>query len=321
MCGASVSAASPDDLAHRSLPPSDDDEMQFELNDTGSRRTSDVTASHSRRRVPEHARTSSSQGLPSPPPELPPKKSRKLLPPPPPPLPAHSRPRPALPAPAPSHAQFYHRHLAGGFNGHSSDDAIKTPMHAWTNGSSSSSNNSSNGFIGTNINNKRQNNSSSCSSSTSSSTVVRDDRSKQQFTLPETFVDEGVSFVRFATSKNNSLYPQQHSNVNNNNLNRSASSVTTRTKAKAPIAKPVRRSKSQLVQQRNYVTNIQHGGAVTLVSLNSDSSSSSGHSDRFSTQLVHHHHHHFVEEDLDNEWHRGKTEVSAFQVSSCFTCH
>ena len=196
-------------------------------------------------------------------------------------------------------------------------------LHAWTNSSSSSSNN---GFIGSNVNNKRQVNSSSCSSSTASSSLVREDRSKQAFTLPETFVDEGVSFVRFATSKNKPLFP---ANVNGNganingsssssNLNRSASSVTSRPKSKAPIAKPVRRSKSQLVQQqRNYVTSIQHGGGVTLVSLNSDSSSSSSSSDRFVTQLVHHHHHHYVDpDDVDNEWHRGKTEVSAFQVGS-----
>lgn len=204
------------------------------------------------------------------------------------------------------------------------DDAPMLHGHAWT---SSSSNSSNNGFIGSNVNNKRQVNSSSYSSSTASSSIVREDRAKQTFTLPETFVDEGVSFVRFATSKNKSLYPAGNgiavSNGNNNNnhnsnLNRSASSVTSRPKSKAPIAKPVRRSKSQLVhqQQRNYVTSIQHGGAVTLVSLNSDSSSStSSSSDRFVTQLVHHHHHHhYIEEDLDNEWHRGRTEVPAFQV-------
>jgi hypothetical protein len=91
----------------------------------------------------------------------------------------------------PSHGHFYHRHQPGGF---SSDDAITTPMlHAWT----SSSSNSSNGFVGSNVNNKRLNqHSSSCSSSSS---VVKEDRGKQSFTLPETFVDEGVSFVRFAT--------------------------------------------------------------------------------------------------------------------------
>jgi hypothetical protein len=52
------------------------------------------------------------------------------------------------------------------------------------------------------------------------------------------------------------LYPAANGN---GHLNRSASSVTSRPKSKAPIAKPVRRSKSQLVQQqpRNYVTSIQ----------------------------------------------------------------
>ena len=210
------------------------------------------------------------QGPPSPPPKLPPKKSRKNLPPPPPPLPSNAaqltRARPALPAPAPSYGQHFQVRQAGGCGSNNTSDALITtsPMHA-----RNSSSNSSNGFSGSS-HNKRQQSSSCSSTSTSSSTLVREDRSKQQFTLPETFVDEGVSFVRFATSKNNSLYPLVN---NNNNLNRSASSVTSRTKGKAPIAKPVRRSKSQLVQPRNYVTSIQHGGAVTLVSLSSDSSS------------------------------------------------
>ncbi len=294
--------------------------MQFindENENTGSGR--------SRHHVPEtttRARTTSLQGplslSPSLPPELPPKKSRKHLPPPPPPS-QSVRSRPALPLPAPSHGQYFQqRHQQpGGCNGNGSNsDAITTPMHAWPNSGSSSSNN---GFIGSSSHNKRQTSVSS-SSSTSSSTLAREDRAtvKQQFTLPETFVDEGVSFVRFATSKSNSLYPVtngNNGNNNNNNLNRSASSVTSRTKAKAPIAKPVRRSKSQLVQPRNYVTSIQHGGAVTLVSLSSDSSSSSGHSDRFlTTQHVHHHHHFVEQEDLELEWHRGKTEIPAFQV-------
>ena len=328
LCGASVSAPSPDDLAHRSLPPSDDEEMQFNNDDENENTGSGgapILRSNSRHHVPEttstRARTTSLQGplslSPSLPPELPPKKSRKHLPPPPPPS-QSVRSRPALPPPAPSHGQYYQqRHQQpGGCNGNGSNsDAITTPMHAWPNSSSSN-----NGFIGSSSHNKRQTSLSS-SSSTSSSTLAREDRApvKQQFTLPETFVDEGVSFVRFATSKNNSLYPVSNINNgnNNNNLNRSASSVTSRTKAKAPIAKPVRRSKSQLVQPRNYVTSIQHGGAVTLVSLSSDSSSSSGHSDRFLTTQHVHHHHHFVEqqEDLELEWHRGKTEIPAFQVN------
>merc|ERR1719204_991376 len=49
-------------------------------------------------------------------------------------------------------------------------------------------------------------------------------------------------------------------------LNRSASSVTS--KSRVPIAKPVRRSKSQHFSGgKSYVTSIQHGGSVTLVSL------------------------------------------------------
>ena len=49
-------------------------------------------------------------------------------------------------------------------------------------------------------------------------------------------------------------------------IKRSASSVT---KNRAPIAKPVRRSKSSLHRNNNTsVTNIQHGGPVTFVSVN-----------------------------------------------------
>ena len=38
LCGASISAPSPDDLAHRSLTPSDDDQSQFQNeNNTGKK--------------------------------------------------------------------------------------------------------------------------------------------------------------------------------------------------------------------------------------------------------------------------------------------
>ena len=59
-------------------------------------------------------------------------------------------------------------------------------------------------------------------------------------------------------------------------------------------AKPVRRSKSQRNslshQQQNFVTSIQHGGSVTLVSLNGDSNNSNSES-----EVKHVHHHHFVQ--------------------------
>ena len=52
-------------------------------------------------------------------------------------------------------------------------------------------------------------------------------------------------------------------------LSRSLSSVAaTGTRLRTRVAKPVRRSKSQLTGGK-YVTNITHGGSVTLVSLNS----------------------------------------------------
>ena len=57
-------------------------------------------------------------------------------------------------------------------------------------------------------------------------------------------------------------------------VKRSASSVNA--KNRAPIAKPVRRSKSTKNPRnsQNFVTSIQHGGSVTLVSLNGDSTGS-----------------------------------------------
>ena len=58
---------------------------------------------------------------------------------------------------------------------------------------------------------------------------------------------------------------------------RSTSSVTDlRPKTRPPIAKPVRRSKSQHISAHkggSFVTSIQHGGSVTLVSLGGDNSS------------------------------------------------
>ena len=65
----------------------------------------------------------------------------------------------------------------------------------------------------------------------------------------ETFVDTGVSVVRIGSG-----------------INRSVSNVGTRLRTRVP--KPVRRSKSHLTGGK-YVTNITHGGSVTLVSLNS----------------------------------------------------
>lgn len=55
-------------------------------------------------------------------------------------------------------------------------------------------------------------------------------------------------------------------------LQRSASSAGTSKSGRAPIAKPVRRSKSQL--QRT--TTIQHGGPITFVSVNNNNNNSSG---------------------------------------------
>ena len=61
-------------------------------------------------------------------------------------------------------------------------------------------------------------------------------------------------------------------------LYRSTSSVTDRRpKTRPPIAKPVRRSKSQHISAYkggSFVTSIQHGGSVTLVSLGGENSSS-----------------------------------------------
>ena len=79
-------------------------------------------------------------------------------------------------------------------------------------------------------------------------------------------------------------------------VKRSASSVNA--KNRAPIAKPVRRSKSQRVvnPMQNFVTSIQHGGSVTLVSLNGDPNHSGSNSNSTSeSEIKHVHHHHFVQ--------------------------
>ena len=74
-------------------------------------------------------------------------------------------------------------------------------------------------------------------------------RQQHQLLQPaqESFVDDGVSVVRIGTG-----------------INRSMSNVGSRVRTRVP--KPVRRSKSHLTGK--YVTNITHGGSVTLVSLN-----------------------------------------------------
>ena len=69
----------------------------------------------------------------------------------------------------------------------------------------------------------------------------------QLLAATESFVDDGVSVVRIGTG-----------------INRSMSNVGSRVRTRVP--KPVRRSKSHLTGK--YVTNITHGGSVTLVSLN-----------------------------------------------------
>ena len=73
------------------------------------------------------------------------------------------------------------------------------------------------------------------------------------------------------------------------NLKRSVSNVNPKNRP-APIAKPVRRSKSQRTQQ-NFVTSIQHGGSVTLVSLNGENKNG-----KPSSEIKHVHHHHFVQD-------------------------
>ena len=76
-----------------------------------------------------------------------------------------------------------------------------------------------------------------------------------------------------STTSSNSYYKPDASYIDQL-VKRSASSVNA--KNRAPIAKPVRRSKSTKNPRnsQNFVTSIQHGGSVTLVSLNGDSTGS-----------------------------------------------
>ena len=83
---------------------------------------------------------------------------------------------------------------------------------------------------------------------------------QQKGSNQETFVDDGVSVsvVRIGPGSGSGI-------------NRSVSSVgTIGSRARTRVPKPVRRSKSHLTGGGNskYVTNITHGGSVTLVSLN-----------------------------------------------------
>merc|ERR1711997_1266427 len=100
-------------------------------------------------------------------------------------------------------------------------------------------------------------------------------------------------------------FPLQHSHSRiagntSTTLIRSTSSVTDRRpKTRPPIAKPVRRSKSQHISAHkggSFVTSIQHGGSVTLVSLGGDNTSGASR-DQQPPHVVHHHH--FVANDND----------------------
>merc|ERR1712223_1649956 len=87
-------------------------------------------------------------------------------------------------------------------------------------------------------------------------------------------------------------------------LKRSASTVNPKNRP-APIAKPIRRSKSQ--RSQNFVTSIQHGGSVTLVSLNGDldQENSAGKPN----EIKHVHHHHFVQDWDGNGIHPGGSQT------------
>ena len=109
--------------------------------------------------------------------------------------------------------------------------------------------------------------------------------------LQETFVDDGVSVVHVSSQQGTGL-------------NRSLSNVTQ--KVKNTIPKPVRRSKSQLPGTK-FVTNIQHGGPVTLVSLSNDSGQNKV------PEFQH------IDRDLINKGqgvHAGRTFVPAFSGSN-----
>ena len=87
-------------------------------------------------------------------------------------------------------------------------------------------------------------------------------------------------------------------------LKRSASSVNPKNRA-APIAKPIRRSKSQ--RSQNFVTSIQHGGSVTLVSLNGELDGEQGKNPN--SEIKHVHHHHFVQDWDGNGMHPGGSQT------------
>jgi hypothetical protein len=95
-----------------------------------------------------------------------------------------------------------------------------------------------------------------------------------QYHLPETFVDEH-GFQRNLSDHHHS---RNTGNAVTKTLIRSTSSVTDhRPKSRPPIAKPVRRSKSQHISAYkggSFVTSIQHGGSVTSISLGGDNSAS-----------------------------------------------
>ena len=92
----------------------------------------------------------------------------------------------------------------------------------------------------------------------------------RQMSLGPIGPDSGSS----STDSNHSNLLQETFVDERRGLNRSASNVT---KSKAPIAKPVRRSKSQHFSSKSYVTSIQHGGSVTLVSLSGGNDHSGSH--------------------------------------------
>ena len=95
-------------------------------------------------------------------------------------------------------------------------------------------------------------------------------------------------------------------------LKRSASTVNPKNRP-APIAKPIRRSKSQ--RSQNFVTQIQHGGSVTLVSLNGDlDQESSGKPN----EIKHVHHHHFVQDWDGNGVHPGGSQTLPNRKSGQF---
>ena len=93
-------------------------------------------------------------------------------------------------------------------------------------------------------------------------------------------------------------------------LKRSASSVNPKNRS-VPIAKPIRRSKSQRLGQ-NFVTSIQHGGSVTLVSLNGELDQ-----EKPNSEIKHVHHHHFVQ-DWDSGIHPGGTQTLPNRKSGQF---